>query len=155
MAPNHFSNTKREPKQSQAPPKFDWPKLRKAMGFYEKERLCYLPVGWGRKKPSVEWEEFQTRAPTIEEKATWFHEGKPTNIGVLGGAASGGLVALCFNEKDGAAEFFGAEQWNKLLTSTFVMQSYRGPHVLLRSDTPIKSQFVRKGDNESWLEIPV
>jgi hypothetical protein len=124
------------------------------MEFYEKERLCYLPAGWGRKNPSLDkWEEFETRLPTMAEKADWFHEGKATNIGTLLGAVSGGTVALCFNDPNGAREFFGEERWQKLAKATFVTKSVRGHHVYLRSDTPIKSQSVRKGSNDSWLEI--
>ena len=29
---------------SKARPRFSWPKLRKAIKFYERERLCYLPI---------------------------------------------------------------------------------------------------------------
>lgn len=139
--------------KGQARPRFSWPKLRKAIEFYEKEHLCYLPASWGRKNPSVKWEEFQGRAPTLEEKAQWFHEGKPTNIGVLCGGASGGLILLCFNDVSGAPEFFGEEWWASLLKSTFVTQSVRGCHVWLRSDSPIQGQMIGKGENESWLEI--
>ena len=139
--------------ESQAPPRFSWPKLRKAIQFYEKERLCYLPAGWGHKEPYVKWEEFQTRLPAAWEKAQWFQEGKPSNVGVLCGGASGGLVVLAFNDQDGGPEFFGEEWWQKLPQTTFVTKSVRGAHVWLRSDTPIKSHFVKKGENESWLEI--
>jgi len=134
-------------------PKFDWLKLRKAIEFYESEHLCYLPAGWGRKKPSVNWEEYQTRLPTMAEKAGWFHQGKPSNIGVLCGGVSGGLVILCFNDPDGAREFFGEEQWPKLPQATFITKSVRGHHVWLQSATPIKSGFAKRGKNESWLEI--
>ena len=48
---------------SKARPRFSWPKLGKAIKFYERERLCYLPAGWGRKSPRVEWEGFQNRLP--------------------------------------------------------------------------------------------
>lgn len=34
MALNHFSNSKGEPNQSQARPKFDWPALGKAIFLY-------------------------------------------------------------------------------------------------------------------------
>ena len=140
--------------KSQARPRFSWSKLRKAIGFYERERLCYLPAGWGRKRPALDsWEEFKNRLPTMEEKAGWFHEGKPTNIGVLCGGVSGGLVILAFNDQGGPLEFFGEECWQKLPQATFITQTVRGPHVWLRSDSPIKSQFVKKGKNESWLEI--
>ena len=149
-----FPNHNETPDTSQERPNFDWPKLRKAIGFYERERLRYFPVMWGAKNPAINsWKPFQSRAPTLEEKATWFHEGKPTGIAIVCGAASGGLVALCFNDPGGAEEFFGPELWQRLLTSTFVSKTPRGHHVLLRSDTPINSQFIRKGDNESWLEI--
>ena len=145
----HNSNLR----QSQVRPKFDWPKLRKAIEFYESEGLCYLPAGWGHKNPDVKWEEFQNRLPTLTEKAQWFCEGKPTNIGVLCGGVSRGLVILAFNNQNGACEFFGENQWNKLLSSTFITKSVRGYHVWLRSDTPIKSGFARKDENQSWLEI--
>lgn len=144
---------KSETKQSQTRPKFDWSALRKAIAFYESEHLCYLPAGWGRKNPSVWWEEFQSRHPTMDEKAEWFHEGNPSNIGVLCGSVSAGLVILAFNDQGGAREFFGEEQWQRLPQATFITQAVRGHHVWLRSDVPIKSQFVKKGANESWLEI--
>ena len=101
------SNYSETSNASQTRPWFSWPRLRSAIEFYEKERLCYLPAGWGRKNPTVEWKEFQARLPTMEERADWFHEGKATNIGVLCGAVSGGLVILAFNTPDGAIEFFG------------------------------------------------
>lgn len=139
--------------KGQARSEFDWPTLREAIAFYESQRLCYLPAGWGRKNPSVKWEEYETRLPTMEEKANWFHEGNPTNIGILCGGISGGLVILAFNTQDGASEFFGDELWHRLLASTFVTKSVRGHHVWLRSDSPIKSGFVKKDKEESWLEI--
>ena len=140
------------------PPKFDWPALRKAIAFYESEHLCYLPADWGHKNPSVDgrdlkWEPYQTRLPTRAEKAAWFHAGRPTNIGILCGGVSGGLVMLCFNDQDGVREFFSEERWQKLPQATFITKSVRGYHVWLRSDTPIKSQKVGKDKNESWLEI--
>jgi len=147
------NHTKPEDK-SQERPKFNWPKLRKAIEFYERERLCYLPAPWGRKNPSLdEWKEFETRLPTMAEKADWFKEGKPANIGVVCGGVSRGLVILCFNDQGGAGEFFGEERWQKLPKATFITKTLRGHHVWLRSDSPIKSQKVGKNKNESWLEI--
>jgi hypothetical protein len=144
--------------KGQARSEFDWPTLREAIAFYESQRLCYLPADWGVKDPSVDgapikWKQYQSRLPTIAEKVDWFHEGKPTNIGVVCGGVSGGLVILAFNDPDGAREFFGEEQWQKLPQGTFITKSVRGHHVWLRSDSPIKSQKVGRGKNESWLEI--
>ncbi|GAI60377.1 unnamed protein product [marine sediment metagenome] len=136
-----------------AVPKFSWGALQKALRFYEKEKLRYFPLVWGQKKPVVKWEPLQSRAATFAELAEWFQEGKSTNAAIICGAASDGLVALCFNDPDGAIEFFGQKLWDKLLGLTFIVKTPRGVHVYLRSSTPISSQFVAKGDNRSWLEI--
>ena len=69
MVPNHLYNYDLSEDRSQARPQFSWPKLRKAIQFYERERLCCLPAGWGRKNPALDsWDEFQSRLPTIAEK---------------------------------------------------------------------------------------
>ncbi len=135
-------------------PEFDWMALENAIAFYESDKLRYFPVVWKGKKPAIDsWKPFRSRVPSFEELASWFHEDKPTNIGIICGAASGGLVALCFNTPGGALEFFGEELWQKLLNTTFVTKTYRGVHVLLRSDTPIRNQFVPKEGTPSWMEI--
>ena len=134
-------------------PKFNWEALQKALQFYEKERLRYFPLTWGQKKGPIEWKPLQNRAPTFAELAEWFQEGKPTNVAIICGGASNGLVALCFNAPDGASEFFGQKLWDKLLASTFVVKTPRGVHVYLRSNILIPGQIIAKGDNGSWLEI--
>ncbi|MDO9579083.1 MAG: bifunctional DNA primase/polymerase, partial [Bacteroidales bacterium] len=134
-------------------PKFNWEALQKALQFYEKERLRYFPLLWGQKKGTVKWEPLQSRAPTFAELAEWFQDGKPTNVAIICGGVSNGLVALCFNASDGASEFFGQKLWDKLLASTFVVKTPRGVHVYLRSSTLIPSQIIARGDNKSWLEI--
>lgn len=134
-------------------PKFNWEALQKALQFYEKERLRYFPLTWGQKKGPVEWKPLQSRAPTFAELAEWFQEGKSTNVAIICGGASNGLVALCFNAPDGAREFFGQKLWDKLLVSTFVVKTPRGVHIYLRSNILIPSQIIARGDNKSWLEI--
>ncbi|GAJ05898.1 unnamed protein product, partial [marine sediment metagenome] len=89
----------------------------------------------------------------LAELAEWFQEGKPTNVAIICGGASNGLVVLCFNAPDGASEFFGQKLWDKLLASTFVVKTPRGVHVYLRSNVLIPGQIIAKGDNSSWLEI--
>lgn len=132
---------------------FDKTKLKKFLKFYEEQGCRYIPLYWGDKKPLVSWKNFQTKEPEEEEKAAWFPEGKPVNIGIICGAASGGLVALCFNALDGAITFFGETTWNKLLSTTFVVKTYRGVHVYLRSPETIASEFWDYEGNPSWLEI--
>jgi P4 family phage/plasmid primase-like protien len=136
-------------------PEFNWEALHKALQFYEKERLRYFPLVWGEKKPpkGLKWEPLQNRPPTFRELTEWFQEGRPTNIAIICGGASNGLVAICFNAESGAIDFLGQELWDKLLASTFVVKTSRGVHVYLRSSTPIPSQIVTRGDNRSWLEI--
>jgi len=134
-------------------PEFNWEALQKALRFYEKEHLRYFPLIWGTKRPVVKWEPLQNRAATFAELAEWFQENKPTNVAIICGAVSNGLVALCFNATNGAIEFYGQKLWDKLLGSTFIVKTPRGVHVYLRSSSPIPSQFVTRGDNRSWLEI--
>jgi len=112
-----------------AVPKFDWEALRGFLQFYEKERLRYFPLIWGQKKPVVKWEPLQNRAATFAELAEWFQENKPTNVAIICGAASNGLVALCFNAPNGAIEFYGQKLWDRLLGSTFIVKTPRGVHV--------------------------
>jgi len=69
MGLNPLDNDNPHSDNSQTRAKFDWPKLHKAIEFYEREGLCYLPAGWGRKNPAFDsWDEFQSRLPTIAEK---------------------------------------------------------------------------------------
>ena len=75
-------------------PEFDWPELQKGLKFYEREKLRYIPLIWGSKRPSISWKPYQNKQPDFEELADWFHEGKPANVGIICGEASGGLVAL-------------------------------------------------------------
>ena len=70
MELSHLYNYDLSQDRSQARPKFNWPALQQRIAFFEKEGVRYLPAGWRRKNPSVKWEQFQTRGPTMEEKAT-------------------------------------------------------------------------------------
>lgn len=148
-----FPNDSGTPNTNEACPRFDWPNLRKGIEFCEREKLRYIPLIWGARRPAIAWKTFQNRPPNFSELAEWFHEGKPTNVGIICGGVSNGLVALCFNAPNGAMEFFGQELWHKLLASTFIVKTPRGVHVYLRSNTPMPSQFVAKGGNQTWLEI--
>ena len=69
MGLNPLDNDNPHSDNSQTRAKFDWPKLRQAIEFYESEGLCCLPAGRGRKNPALDsWDEFQSRLPTIAEK---------------------------------------------------------------------------------------
>lgn len=140
-------------------PKFNWEALGKALQFYQANHLCCVPVPFGEKKFNFHhagnqgWEGFQKERPTQRQIDQWFKEDTPTNIAVVCGGVSNGLVALCFNKPNGAELFFGKERWQKLLLATFIVQTSRGHHVYLRSSTEIVSQDLTKDGQECWLEI--
>jgi len=159
MASNHLSNTKREAKQSQARPRFSWLALQQALQFYQANHLCCIPVPFGEKNYNFYhagkqgWERFQKERSSQRQIDQWFTEDIPTNIAIVCGGVSNGLVALCFNDPNGAELFFGKERWEKLLLATFVVQTSRGHHVYLRSSTEITSQDLTKDGMECWLKI--
>ena len=140
-------------------PKFNWEALQKALQFYQANYLCCVPVPFGEKKYNFHhagnqgWEGFQKERPSQRQIDQWFKEDTPTNIAIVCGGVSNGLVALCFNEPNGAELFFGKERWQGLLLATFIVQTSRGHHVYLRSSIKIVSQDFTKDGQECWLEI--
>lgn len=145
--------------KDQARPKFDWHALQHALQFYQDNHLCCIPVPFGEKKydghhaGNQGWERFEKERPSQRQIDQWFREETPTNIAIVCGGVSNGLVALCFNKPDGAELFFGKERWEKLPLSTFIVQTSRGHHVYLRSSIEIISQDLTKDGQECWLEI--
>ncbi len=145
--------------KSQPQPRFDWPKLRQAIEFYQANYLCCIPVPFGEKKYNFQhagkqgWEAFQKARPSQRQLSQWFREDSPSNIAIICGGVSNGLVALCFNEPNGAELFFEKDRWENLLLSTFVVQTSRGHHVYLRSSTEIISQDFTKDGQQCWLEV--
>ena len=146
--PNSISDS-----QSQTLPPQDWDELRECLALYKQLGLRVIPMNYGEKTTSLEhWKPYQQQALTLEEEANWFAEGKESNVGIICGGASQGLVALCFNTEDGAATFYG-DNWEQVRKQTIVVRTKRGIHVYLRSDKAIKSEIIAKGDVVSWLEI--
>ncbi len=158
MQQNSVDKNKSETKQSQAA-WFDWPKLRQAIEFYQANHLCCIPVPFGEKKYNFQhagkqgWEAFQKARPSQKQIDQWFREDSPTNIAIVCGGVSNGVVALCFNEPNGAELFFEKERWKSLLKATFIPQTSRGHHVYLRSSTEIISQDFTKDGQQCWLEV--
>ena len=101
--------------KGQAHPRFSWPKVRQAIELYKRLELQNIPLVWGDKKPAIKaWEPFQNRAPTLEELALWFHEGKPNGIGILCGAAGGGLEATPLSPEFFPIEVVASQQAHTL-----------------------------------------
>lgn len=135
-------------------PQFDWLALQDALKFYQKERLCYIPIPWGKKEAVIKWKDFQYVPPPQYELDKWFHkDNPPTNIAIICGGVSNSLVALCFNDPNGAELFFGKERWGKLLQGSFIVQTSRGHHIYLKSPVKIINQDIPKDGDPCWLEI--
>jgi hypothetical protein len=61
--------------------------------------LCVLPPKQdGSKRPIVAWEEYQHRTSTTDEIHRWYGDGRRTGLGVVLGAASGGLELFEFDD---------------------------------------------------------
>lgn len=140
-------------------PQFDWLTLQDSLSFYIDNHLCCIPVPWRQKAfdfyhaGNQGWEAFKENRPTKWQIDQWFNKDTPTNIAIICGGVSNGLVALCFNDPNGAELFFGKELWGKLLQGNLVVQTSRGHHVYIRSSTKIKSQDKTKDGQSCWLEI--
>ena len=147
------SNNTGDCSQSQTLPPQDWNELRECLALYKQLGLRVIPMKYGEKTTYLEhWKPYQQQAPRVDEEAAWFHEGKESNVGIICGGASQGLVALCFNTEDGAETFYG-DNWEQVRKQTIVVGTKRGPHVYLRSDKPIKSEIIAWQGVGSWLEI--
>lgn len=88
-----------------------------------------------RKKPLIEWKEFQKRKITEEEINTWFCSGIGLNLGIVCGGISQNLVVVDFDEKKLCEKVFG----DGISKETYVVKTNRGKHVYFKTDYPIKS----------------
>jgi hypothetical protein len=117
--------------------------LTELLAFYREQGLCTIPIPLGTKQAILEWKNYQTRLPTDQELQLWFSNDN-TNIAIVCGVISGGLVALdCDSEevfyKLGATikEKTGIDD---VLDFTLISQTGRGYQYLLRVKEPVKSQ---------------
>ena len=94
-----------------------------------------LPVNPGTSKPG--WESLATDRPSVDDVRTWFRRCPDVNIGVICGAASGGLVAADFDVAPPTA--FQMPITPRALT-------HRGEHLYFHSSAPMKShRLMHKG----------
>jgi len=104
--------------------------------------LAYLAMGFSviplmpeSKLPAAPWADFQERLPTVDELGRWFGKGN-NNLGLVMGLVSDNTFALDFDDL-GLARF--ALDLHRLARETFVQETPRGVHVLLRTNgEPIK-----------------
>jgi hypothetical protein len=115
--------------------------LHSAVNRYRAEGLCLIPVPYGTKDPVISWTPYKTRQPTDEEINSWFN-GHETNLAVVCGQISGGLVIIDFDQEDEFvfyADAFHKKTGSMLVNSTRLTHGSRGGHVWFRVRQPVKS----------------
>jgi hypothetical protein len=118
---------------------------------YRNEGLSFIPIPYKSKVPAIEWKQFQQTRPDDDHIKTWF-TGHDTNLAVICGSVSGGLVVLDFDSENGFWEFDGvcsAKTGIELFDFTRVSKTARGFHVWLRVQEPVKNQKYPKLDIKS------
>jgi len=65
--------------------------------LYAKHGFSVIPVRHGDKRPAIAWDQYQKRAPTVEQVTQWFSNGNYTALGIITGTVSNGLVILDFD----------------------------------------------------------
>lgn len=104
--------------------------------LYEKLHLALVPAIYGKKRPSVEWREYQEKRPSKRRVKEWFKEGK-YNIAIICGSPSINLVVIDFDDMAIYPKFFDTTKMEK---ETIIVKTGSGKrHVYLRTDEPIKS----------------
>ena len=74
------------------------PPLYSAAVRYLEGGLSLIPTDPRTKVPVTPWKNYQTRPPTIEELTGWFITESFRGLGIVCGAASGGLEILDFDQ---------------------------------------------------------
>ncbi len=118
---------------------------------YRNEGLSFIPVPYKSKVPVIEWKQFQQTRPDDIQVKGWFN-GHDTNLAVICGSVSGGLIVLDFDSEDGFWGFDGVcseKTGIELFDFTRVSKTARGFHVWLRVSEPVKNQKSPKLDIKS------
>lgn len=98
-----------------------------AAKFYVDELgLSVIPIINGEKRPAIPWTRYQQHKPDSGELVEWFHQ---TNfqIGIVCGAASGGLTVLDFETPRAYQEWAGRHP--RLARETRTVETGKGMHV--------------------------
>src|SRR3989475_7957712 len=97
---------------------------------YREAGFSVFPLLAGSKLPAAKWKPYQTMRPTVLQLEAWF-AGTRNNIGLMMGAISGNAVALDFDDPE-LARLLDLEE---IATRTFVQQTPRGCHVVVRTES--------------------
>lgn len=84
--------------------------------FYHSLGLCIIPIIPGKKKPKIEWKDFEEKRPTEEELKEWFSSGQST-LAVVCGRVSSGSVVIDIEKKEDFDKFYGERVLNDTLVT--------------------------------------
>jgi hypothetical protein len=116
--------------------------LHEHISKYQQEGLSFIPIPFKSKVPTIEWKKYQTEKPTQQEVAGWFN-GHDTNLAIICGDVSDGLVILDFDSQEVFERFRIVAQSTlkqDILEFTRVSKTSRGYHVWLKVGEPVSNQ---------------
>jgi hypothetical protein len=109
---------------------------------YRNEGLSFIPIPYKSKIPAMEWKQYQEKRPDESRLASWFY-GRETNLAVICGQISGGLVVLDFDSKEGFDKFyltFIEKTGLELFDFTRISKTARGYYVWVKVADPVRNQ---------------
>lgn len=112
---------------------------------YRKAGLSIFPLDPGSKRPfgaergrAMKWEHYQRAIASENEIAGWWaplYDGRVPNIAIVGGAVSGNLAVLDFDDLELFARFTAL--YPGIVQATKIARTGKGFHVYLRTDEPM------------------
>lgn len=111
--------------------------IENTLKFAEQNGLNVIPIKRGEKVPFVNWQEYQKRMSTPEERQQWFGDGKEPNIAFVCGAVSDNFCCVDFD----SPELFQLFEIDNGVISKFhiVKTGGGGFHVYLKTKRPQKN----------------
>ncbi len=116
--------------------------LKELIARYKDGGLNIIPIPYKSKTPKISWKRYQKEKPTDGQLRAWFAV-QPTNLAVICGGISGGLVVLDFDNEEKYRDFYinaSKKTGTDLLEFTRISKTSRGYHVWLKVAEPVKSQ---------------
>jgi len=102
---------------------------------YRTDGLSVIPVG-GNKKPLFAWKSFQETPADESLIRRWFYDQAHTNLGIVCGQVSGGLLVLDFDHEARETHRCWKEAVGQLAEKLPSVRTGRGVHVYMRTADP-------------------
>lgn len=104
---------------------------------YHGAGISVLPVGKD-KKPLISWKEYQSR-PQREDELPELFKDSESNVGVIGGTVSDGLIILDHDNRELCTQLSKYSIYRFLLDNASIVETRRGFHAWAVSPVPVKS----------------